>query len=196
MRTTKTIKKVYLSSTWEEINFSKLKAWEEVKCRIYSLSYFSWRGYSLWIIPKVTIEATDYWLIEKFWLMDWEIRRVLNCERASKARETEAIEILNKIIQEEKNKTKIPNIVFELNPPEEEDWITETFSKEFKFTTLWVQELLWDYSEEYSRFIFKTLEEKAKVQPLDYLQKLKINWETVWAIDDWHWVTLLLPSEY
>jgi hypothetical protein len=44
--------------------------------------------------------------------------------------------------------------------------------------------------------IFASLFQAAKIQPLDYLQKLRINWEKCWCIDNGEVITLMTPDEY
>lgn len=44
--------------------------------------------------------------------------------------------------------------------------------------------------------IFRTLADRASREPLDYLQKLRVNGEEFWCVDNGDYVTLLLPEEY
>lgn len=44
--------------------------------------------------------------------------------------------------------------------------------------------------------IFRTLAERAAREPLDYLQKLRVNGTEFWCVDNGDYVTLMLPEEY
>lgn len=44
--------------------------------------------------------------------------------------------------------------------------------------------------------IFRIFRERAKLSPLDYLQKLTLNGTETWCIDDGNSICLLLPEEY
>lgn len=102
------------------------------------------------------------------------------------------------------------NIVsFEFNNPSKEEWnISENFdfiNKPFVFT-IWVCEIIkTDESDEtlkeiniknIIKQIITIVYEKARVDNLDYLQKLSINNEKCWIIDNWCDICLLLPNEY
>ena len=89
--------------------------------------------------------------------------------------------------------------------PSKDEWdINEDFDFQTKlFTvTMWVQNLFKLDSEQELKTqlllhdIIKKLNDKWKVKRLDYLQKLKINGELCWIIDNWVDICLLLPSEY
>lgn len=102
------------------------------------------------------------------------------------------------------------NIVcFELNNPIKDEWnISENFDfikKPFVFT-IWVSELIkTNESDEILRDIeiknivkeiITFIYERAKIDTLDYLQKLSINDTKCWIIDNGCDICLLLPNEY
>jgi hypothetical protein len=89
--------------------------------------------------------------------------------------------------------------------PNKDEWnINEDFNYQTKLFTVsrWVQDLFKLDSEQEIKIqlilydIIKKLNDKSKVKRLDYLQKLKINKELCWIIDNWEDICLLLPSEY
>lgn len=102
------------------------------------------------------------------------------------------------------------NIVsFEFNNPSKEEWnISENFdfiNKPFVFT-IWVCEIIKidELDETLKEINIKNIikqiitivYEKARVDNLDYLQRLSINNEKCWIIDNWCDICLLLPNEY
>ena len=68
------------------------------------------------------------------------------------------------------------------------------------YMTTWVQALFNEkepfYLQLFLGYLLPVYFETAKIQPLDYLQKLTINKTTVWLIDDGVNICLLLPEEY
>jgi len=97
------------------------------------------------------------------------------------------------------------NIELLFSSPNKAEWdINEDFDYHTKIFTVtrWVQDLFKLDSEQEIRIqlilhdIIKKLNDKSKVKRLDYLQKLKINKELCWIIDNWEDICLLLPSEY
>lgn len=97
---------------------------------------------------------------------------------------------------------------FELNftPPRAENGnISEDFdyNKKNFVITKWVYEEIAVYtsdSDMIKQNIFQVIidkyYEKAKVMKLDYLQKLVINREKCWLIDNWEYICLMFPEEY
>jgi phosphoserine phosphatase len=82
-------------------------------------------------------------------------------------------------------------IIFSFNEPLEECGnVSETFDIFTKptYATIGITELINTSSEAMTQLIigevFKTFYQTAKVQKLDYLQKLSINGTEVWCIDD------------
>lgn len=107
-------------------------------------------------------------------------------------------------------KTICDNIVcFEFNNPIKDEWnISENFdfiNKPFVFT-IWVCEIIKtnesdeDLKEIKIKDIIKEIitfvHERARIDTLDYLQKLSINDTKCWIIDNGCDICLLLPNEY
>jgi len=97
------------------------------------------------------------------------------------------------------------NIELLFSSPNKSEWdINEDFNYHTKVFTVtkWVQDLFTLNNEKDVKIqlilhdIIKKLNDKSKVKRLDYLQKLKINKELCWIIDNWEDICLLLPSEY
>lgn len=86
-------------------------------------------------------------------------------------------------------------------PIEETGYVKESFdiNKRHSYATIWISELLNTKSEIQTQFIvgqiFQEYYRIAKIQELDYLQKLTINWTEVWLIDDWASTICLLKKE-
>jgi len=81
---------------------------------------------------------------------------------------------------------------------------TFNFLEQIFVTTPWVNDILISETEEglkliqqvvFSEIIMK-LKEKAKIEKLDYLQKITINSHKCWLLDDGNSICLMLPSEY
>lgn len=88
-------------------------------------------------------------------------------------------------------------------PVAETGYIKESFdiTKRHSYATIWISQLLNTKSEIQTQFIvgqiFQEYYRIGKIQELDYLQKLTINWTEVWLIDDWaSTICLLTKSEY
>ncbi len=97
------------------------------------------------------------------------------------------------------------NIIIKLQfnePHEETGFLSENFnlSKKQAYATAGISELLNQDSKIKVQWIiwqiFQEYFETARIQKLDYLQKLTINWEEVWLIDNWEVITLLTKEEY
>ncbi len=108
-------------------------------------------------------------------------------------------------------------IIFEFNNPSLDEWnISENFdfhSKPF-VCTIWISEIIDTSSlKNYTKNtdndflidslkqkviweIISTIYERAKYLKLDYLQKLSINWNKCWCIDNGVDICLMLPDEY
>ena len=86
-------------------------------------------------------------------------------------------------------------------PVEETGYTKESFdiTKRHSYATIWISELLNSESEIQTQFIvgqiFQEYYQMGKIQELDYLQKLTINWTEVWLIDDWASTICLLKKE-
>ena len=93
-------------------------------------------------------------------------------------------------------------VVFEFNSPTKEcGYIAETFSKEHSVYTRTVESFLCennaiDLVPFIAGRIVGILHKKAREIPLDYLQKLTVNGQALWCIDDGYAVTLLFPDDY
>jgi hypothetical protein len=90
-----------------------------------------------------------------------------------------------------------------MNPPIfSEGGLKEDFNYSLKpaYMTLWIQTLFSHTNALQVQLFFGSLLrlyfETAKVQPLDYRQKLTIDQTEVWLIDNGATICLLLPEEY
>lgn len=95
------------------------------------------------------------------------------------------------------------SIEFQFNEPLEETWfISETFDIRQKpaYGTNWITDIIKGKSEIHTQLIigqiFQEFYQTAKIQKLDYLQKLSINEIEVWCIDNGSTICLLTKEEY
>ena len=78
------------------------------------------------------------------------------------------------------------------------------FPTQIFVTTRWVNDILiWENEESLKliqqmvfSYVITEIKERAKEEKLDYLQKVTINWNKCWLIDDGSHICLMLPSEY
>ena len=93
-------------------------------------------------------------------------------------------------------------VVFDFNSPAKEcGYIAETFDKEHSIYTRTVESFLAennaiDLVPFIAGRIVGILHQKARGIPLDYLQKLTVNGELLWCIDDGNSVCLMFPEDY
>lgn len=94
-------------------------------------------------------------------------------------------------------------LIFELNAPTSETgFLKEDFDflQKWAYATDWIQELL-DISNEivlqiFLGKVFTYLKVKAKLQKLDYLQKIQVNSIDTWLIDDGNTICWMRKEEY
>jgi hypothetical protein len=92
-------------------------------------------------------------------------------------------------------------VKFEFNPPvEETGFLKEGFDSVAKpaYATPGIAEIIERSTpiQPVVSEIFRIFRERAKHSSLDYLQKLSLDGEKVWCIDDGNSVCLLTPAEY
>jgi hypothetical protein len=95
------------------------------------------------------------------------------------------------------------HIIFALNPPvRETSYLCEDFNFRNKGASItsWIEEMLAIEDTTTLQFflanVFSYLKTKARLQELDYLQKVELNGEETWIIDDGNSICWMRREEY